>query len=112
VTADYAAVAHRAIDLRVQRGWSVDELAARSGLKATRVTQIECGQDPSPDEAEALAAAFGETVESMAVIRDHVWRPPGHGRGPKDIGDRACAYLTCGRPRVEHAQSVSAKGWS
>lgn len=39
------------------------------------------------------------------LITRHVWRPTHSQPGPR--GDRRCEYSNCGRPRTEHAKSVS-----
>lgn len=57
--------AHVAIRLRVDRGWSVERLAAEADLEVGSVHRIECGRPVTPAEAAAIAGAFALSVESM-----------------------------------------------
>ncbi|HTR84412.1 MAG TPA: 2TM domain-containing protein [Reyranella sp.] len=44
--------------LRVQRGWSQEQLATVSGLSTRTIQRIERGQNPSAESLKALAAVF------------------------------------------------------
>ncbi len=45
--------------LRLQRGWSQEQLALLSGVSARTIQRIERGQSASVDSLKAIAAAFG-----------------------------------------------------
>ena len=51
--------------LRLQRGWSQEQLAEVSGLSARTVQRIEKGQSASLETLKALAAAFGIEVSTL-----------------------------------------------
>jgi transcriptional regulator with XRE-family HTH domain len=54
-------------ELRKARGWSQDELAARSGISRRTITYWETGdRRPSSIYLEALARVFGIAAEEMA----------------------------------------------
>lgn len=103
---DLQRFAHRAIETRVAVEWSPAELAARAGLKPHRVEVIECTGELTAEEAEAIARAFGSTVEQMLLI-DHAWRPPPAAPELGPVEDRPCAHVGCGRPRAEHRLTVT-----
>lgn len=44
--------------LRLQRGWSQEQLAEMSGLSVRTIQRIERGQNSSPDSLKLLAAVF------------------------------------------------------
>ena len=44
--------------LRLQKGWSQEQLAELSGLSARTIQRIENGQKPSMESAKALASVF------------------------------------------------------
>lgn len=44
--------------LRLQRGWSQEQLAEMTGLSARTIQRIERGQKPSLESARAMAAVF------------------------------------------------------
>jgi len=53
--------------LRVQRGWTQPELAARANLSKSFVSEMETGKKPNPRGAtlQKLAAAFGLTTDEL-----------------------------------------------
>lgn len=53
--------------LREQRGWTQEDLAARSGVPQGTISNIEAGRTQSPrlGSVEALATALGVTVEEV-----------------------------------------------
>jgi transcriptional regulator with XRE-family HTH domain len=51
--------------LRLQRGWSQEQLAEVSGLSARTIQRIEKGQSASLETLKALAAAFGVEVSNL-----------------------------------------------
>lgn len=61
-----AAVAHQVRTMRTGRGWSLDELAGRSGVSKGMVVQIEGARtNPSVGTLCRLADAFGVTVAQL-----------------------------------------------
>jgi transcriptional regulator with XRE-family HTH domain len=66
VEAVTAAVAQHVRELRTGRGWSLDELAGRSGVSKGMVVQIEAARtNPSVGTLCRLADAFGVTVARL-----------------------------------------------
>lgn len=66
-----AAVAHQVRALRTGRGWSLDELAGRSGVSKGMVVQIEGARtNPSVGTLCRLADAFGVTVARLLEATD------------------------------------------
>jgi transcriptional regulator with XRE-family HTH domain len=90
-----AAVAHHVRALRQARGWSLDELAGRSGVSKGMVVQIEAARtNPSVGTLCRIADAFGVAItrllEPAEERRVHVtpaakapvlWRGPAGGFG-------------------------------
>jgi len=59
-------VAERIIELRAQRGWSQEELGARSGLTYKFIGEVERGQkSPSLDSLGRLAQGFGLDIGEL-----------------------------------------------
>lgn len=59
-------VADRIIELRAQRGWSQEELGARSGLTYKFIGEVERGQkSPSLDSLGRLAQGFGLDIGEL-----------------------------------------------
>jgi transcriptional regulator with XRE-family HTH domain len=57
-------------ELRTQRGWTLAELAERTGWNGQKVWRHEQGQELSyPSEVDTLARAFGLTREELLVGR-------------------------------------------
>ena len=66
-----AAVAHQVRALRTGRGWSLDELAGRSGVSKGMVVQIEGARtNPSVGTLCRLADAFGVTVARLLEVAE------------------------------------------
>src|SRR5256886_5735651 len=66
VEAGPAAVAQHVRALRQARGWSLDELSARSGVSKGMVVQIEAARtNPSVGTLARLAGAFGVTIARL-----------------------------------------------
>jgi transcriptional regulator with XRE-family HTH domain len=66
-----SAVAHQVRALRTGRGWSLDELAGRSGVSKGMVVQIEGARtNPSVGTLCRLADAFGVTVARLLEVVD------------------------------------------
>jgi len=60
--------------LRLQRGWSQEQLAHISGLNVRTIQRIERGQAPSLESKKSLAAAFEvqlATFEDKVAIPEH-----------------------------------------
>lgn len=53
--------------MRVERGWSQEQLAERSGLSVRTIQRIEGGREPSLAASTSLAAALGVEVSALAV---------------------------------------------
>jgi len=51
--------------LRVQRGWTQEQLAIVSGLSTRTIQRIERGQEPSLESLKALAAVFDVDFQSL-----------------------------------------------
>ncbi|WP_105169930.1 helix-turn-helix domain-containing protein [Pseudoalteromonas sp. T1lg23B] len=51
--------------LRLQKGWSQEQLAQLSGLSLRTIQRIERGQTPSLESLRSLAAVFETTVASL-----------------------------------------------
>ncbi|MGL6312444.1 2TM domain-containing protein [Vibrio sp. WXL103] len=51
--------------LRLQRGWSQDQLSQLSGLSIRTIQRIERGQKPSLESLKSLAAVFETTVAEL-----------------------------------------------
>ena len=58
----------RIAQLRKERGWSQQRLATEAGLHVQTVSEAERGYrgDPAPQTLEAIAGAFGVTVDELA----------------------------------------------
>lgn len=51
--------------LRLQKGWSQEQLAELSGLSIRTVQRIERGQSPSLESLKSLAAVFETTIAEL-----------------------------------------------
>jgi transcriptional regulator with XRE-family HTH domain len=90
-----AAVAKQVRALRTGRGWSLDELAGRSGVSKGMVVQIEGGRtNPSIGTLCRVADAFGVSIAQLLEATDRqdvrvsdlaaapvLWRGPSGGLG-------------------------------
>jgi len=66
-TASLRALGDRVRNLRDVRGWSQDNLAARSGLDLTDVCEIERGdRDPTLGALEKIAGSLGVAISEIA----------------------------------------------
>jgi len=66
-TASLRALGERIGNLRDVRGWSQDDLAARSGIDLADVVEIERGdRDPTLGTLERLAGCLGVTIGEIA----------------------------------------------
>lgn len=54
--------------LRLERGWTLDELAQRSHVSKSTIAQIERDRGPTLNNAVRIAAAFGLSVYDIWVI--------------------------------------------
>lgn len=51
-------------------------------------------------------------LETIVLIRDHLWRPPpknGTNRSQDQWDIRPCEYMNCRRPREEHERAVTGR---
>ena len=51
--------------LRIQRGWSQDQLAQMTGLNIRTIQRIERGQTPSLESLKAFAAVFETEIYTL-----------------------------------------------
>jgi transcriptional regulator with XRE-family HTH domain len=51
--------------LRLQRGWSQQQLAELSGLNVRTIQRIEKGQEPSVESLKSLAAVFNVEFSTL-----------------------------------------------
>jgi transcriptional regulator with XRE-family HTH domain len=58
--------------LRVQRGWSQEQLAELTGLSARTIQRIERGRNASAESLKAIAAVFGV---DLSVLREPDMQP-------------------------------------
>ena len=88
-------LARRLKSLREERGWSLDALAARSGVSRSNISLIERGQSsPTASILDKLSAGLGVTLASLfeepaahgsaasplaRVAEQPVWMDPGSG---------------------------------
>ena len=58
-------------EARERRGWTPDDLAARSDVPADVITGVEAGrrQRVTPEEARALAGALGLDASAVSELR-------------------------------------------
>ncbi|MFQ4148792.1 helix-turn-helix transcriptional regulator [Arthrobacter sp. LAPM80] len=81
-----AVIRRRIRSLRLARGWSLENLAARCGLSPSTLSRIETGHRRiALDQLVPIARAFGTTLDAIVQSQsdqDVVIRPqPGHSRG-------------------------------
>ena len=65
--------------LRLQRGWSQEQLATLTGLSIRTIQRIERGQSPGLDSLTALAAVFEVSVSELQPRQEqdmHSTTPP------------------------------------
>ena len=60
--------------LRLERGWSQEELAQRSGLSVRTIQRIETGQPPGLATATALASVFDVDVADLGSPSRASWQ--------------------------------------
>lgn len=62
-------LAHRLFSLRGERGWSLDELAARSGLARATLSRLENAESsPTAETLGKLCAAYGLTLSRLMAL--------------------------------------------
>jgi transcriptional regulator with XRE-family HTH domain len=54
--------------LRLQRGWSQQQLAELSGLNVRTIQRIEKGQEPSVESLKSLAAVFNVDFSTQQAV--------------------------------------------
>ncbi|MFB7335240.1 helix-turn-helix transcriptional regulator [Streptomyces adustus] len=75
---DFDALRLELARLRAARGWSYDELAARSGLARRTVIEIEQGRTIGTVKTlHALAHAFDKRFDELFTALCHGHEPPG-----------------------------------
>lgn len=75
--------------LRIERGWSLDQLANRVGITKSSLSRMENdGQWPRPETLDALALAFEVKVYqlfAMAVDEPLPTKPPAYSPEEREI---------------------------
>ncbi len=62
-------LAHRLFSLRGERGWSLDELAARSGLSRATLSRMENAESsPTAETLGKLCTAYGLTLSRLMAL--------------------------------------------
>ncbi|MBW7924094.1 MAG: helix-turn-helix domain-containing protein [Burkholderiaceae bacterium] len=61
--------------LRLQRGWSQEQLASLSGLSVRTIQRIESGQSASAESLKALAAVFEVDFQSLQTLQTEADMP-------------------------------------
>ncbi|MFC3912489.1 2TM domain-containing protein [Pseudaeromonas sharmana] len=62
--------------LRLQRGWSQEQLATLTGLSIRTIQRIERGQNPGLDSLMALAAVFEVPVSELQPRQESTMQQP------------------------------------
>lgn len=53
------------------RGWSLEDLATKSGVTSKRINRIECGMGvATPEEQEKLCAVFGMDKIALGLVKE------------------------------------------
>ena len=58
-------IGQKIIKLRQQKGWSLDDLAERSGVPRTTLHNIEKGHEPSWSKVCKIADALGVSLDEL-----------------------------------------------
>jgi transcriptional regulator with XRE-family HTH domain len=117
-----ALVRQRIRGLRVARGWSLDELAARSHLSPSTISRIETGHRRiALDQLAALARVLGATIDQLVepegdadvVIRPH--RDEARGRTTwllsREGADRTVAKMRLTQPLADEPRVHPGRDW-
>jgi len=60
-------------ELRLERGWSQNDLAVRLGVTPTTVSNWERGRfEPTASKFKAIALAFGVPMESIDLVTEEI----------------------------------------
>lgn len=71
-----AALAARLKDLRTERGWTLDDLAARTDVSRASLGRIEAGQvSPTAETLNSLATAFGVMTSKLLASAEPPLEP-------------------------------------
>jgi transcriptional regulator with XRE-family HTH domain len=87
-------IARRLALLRAQRGWSLDALAARTGISRASLSRLERGElSPTASMLGALCTQYGWTLSRLMAEAES--GPPSVVRGPGQVTwkDPATGYL-------------------
>ncbi|WP_417829427.1 helix-turn-helix domain-containing protein [Thalassospira sp.] len=69
-------LAHRLASLRAERGWSLDELAQKSGVSRASLSRIEKGEvSPTASVLGKLCIAFGVTLSRLMQMVEEGFAP-------------------------------------
>ena len=77
-------IARRVRELRRERGWSLDALAARSGISRATLSRLENAEvSPTAQVMGRICAAFGLTLSRLMLMVEDVFAPlVRHGEQP------------------------------
>ncbi|MFZ1681630.1 MAG: helix-turn-helix transcriptional regulator, partial [Rhizobiaceae bacterium] len=88
-----ARIAARLRSLRLEAGWSLDELAARCGVSRSTLSRIENGQtSPAAGQLGRVCAAFGITLSRLMALAEDTFRPLVRRAEQAAWRDPQCAY--------------------
>ena len=116
-------LARRLKSLREARGWSLDALAARSGVSRSNISLIERGQSsPTASALDKLSAGLGVTLASLfeepdapramasplaRVSEQPVWTDPGSGYMRRNVSPPARSPIQLVDVRFPAARRVA-----
>ncbi len=116
-------LARRLRSLREARGWSLDALAARSGVSRSNISLIERGQSsPTASVLDKLSAGLGVTLSSLfeepdahgapasplaRVAEQPVWTDPGSGYLRRNVSPRVRSPIQLVDVRFPAGQRVA-----
>ena len=92
--------------LRLQRGWSQDQLAEFSGLSMRTIQRLERGQSPSLESARSLAAVF--EVDHMTFMQEDELMTHSSTSTTEETSARTVRLLQEEREAMRYARRVKA----
>lgn len=92
--------------LRLQRGWSQEQLAEMAGLSVRTIQRIERGQKPSLESARAMAAVFEvdittfdtweESMQEKVIVTEDEQAALAYVKQLKEFYTHLCLYVIFG----------------